>query len=164
MNYLPNITRHFNCWLTGTGWAEITFANDKQAITFEFSYLSDPLADLYEALLRLRTNKTNIEKIIFADEPGEHCLLLTRQQNDKLKIEIFWSDEWEEMNIIPAATTKKELVYSDIDTLENFIKVICKGTQDLLERTSLEEYKAKWHLYEFPIDSFNHLKTTIKLR
>ena len=161
MNYLPNITRHFNCWLTGTGWAEITFANDKQAITFEFSYLSDPLAEMYEALLCLANNKTNNEKIVFADEPGEHCLLFTRQQNDKLKIEIFWSDEWEEMNIVPTATTKKELVYSDTDILENFIKVICEGTEDLLKRTSVEEYKAKWCLSDFPIDSFNNLKSTI---
>ena len=163
LEYLPNITRHFNCWLTGTGWAECTFANDKQALTFEFSYLSNPLADLFEGLFHLTTNKTNYEKIVFADEPGEHCLLLTRQENDKLKIEIFWSDEWEEMNIVPETTTKKELVYSDTDTLENFITVVCVGTEDLLKRTSLEEYKEKWHLYEFPIDSFNNLKATIKL-
>ena len=163
MNYLPNITRHFNCWLTGTGWAEITFANNNQTITFEFSYLSDPLAELYEALLRLTNNETNIEKVAFADEPGEHCLLLTRQENEKLKIEIFWSEEWEEINIVPKATTKKELVYSDTDTLEDFIRVVCDGTENLLQRTSLEDYKTKWHLYEFPINSFNNLKTTIKL-
>ena len=164
MEYLPNIIRHFNCWLTGTGWGECTFANDKQTFTFEFSYLSDPLADLFEGLFLLTTNKTTYEKIIFADEPGEHCLLLTRQENDKLKIEIFWSDEWEEMNIIPKTTTKKKLVYSDTDTLKNFIEIICNGTQDLLERTSLKEYKEKWHLFEFPIDRFNKLKAIIRSR
>ncbi|RYE27832.1 MAG: hypothetical protein EOP48_34185 [Sphingobacteriales bacterium] len=163
MDYLPNIIRHFNYWLTGAGWAEVTFANDKQTITFEVSYLSDPLYDLFEGLLRLTTNKTDIEKIVFADEPGEHCLLLTRQENDELKIEIFWSDEWEEMNIVPKTTTKKELVYFDTDTVNNFIKVVCEGICDLLQRTSLEEYKAKWHLYEFPVDIFNDLKKTINL-
>jgi hypothetical protein len=162
LNYLPNITRHFNCWLTGTGWAEITFANDNQTITFEVSYLSDPLAELYEALLRLTDNKTNIEKIIFADEPGEHCLLLTRQDINKIQIDIFWSDEWEEMDIVPKPTTMKKLVYSDTDTMENFIKVVCDGTEELLQRTSLEEYKTKW-CFEFPIVSFNNLKREIKL-
>ncbi|MDX2046568.1 MAG: hypothetical protein SFU87_07260 [Chitinophagaceae bacterium] len=157
------MTKNFNYYLTGTGWAEVIFANDEKNLAFEVSYLSDPLSELYEGLNRLKTNKTNIEKVVFADEPGEHCLFLTTQENGKLKIEIFWSDEWEEINIVPKISTKKELVYFDTDTLDNFIKVVCIGTEYLLQRMTLEEYKAKWRLFEFPLDAYNNLKKTIYL-
>lgn len=158
------MTKHFNYYLTGTGWAEAILANDDKTISFELSYLSDPLSELFEGLHRLTTDKTKVEKVVFADEPGEHCLFLTRQENGELKIEIFWSDEWEEMNIIPKTSSKKQLVYSDTDTLDNFIKVVFVGTQDLLQRMTLEEYKKKWSIYEFPTEQYNLLKQTIGVK
>ena len=82
------MVRHFNYRLTGTGWAEVTFATDKQAITFEVSYLSDPLSDLFEALYRLSQKETTIEKVVFAEEPGEHSLVLTNVDDESLKVEM----------------------------------------------------------------------------
>ncbi|GAA4750737.1 hypothetical protein [Flavisolibacter ginsenosidimutans] len=161
MNNLPNITRHFNYWLTGTGWAEVTFANDKQTITFEVSYLSDPLSDFFEALQRLLQKETTSEKVVFADEPGEHSLVLTTVSDSHLKIEVYWSDEWEEIAIVPTIVTNKKLVYQDTDTLKNFTKTVLAGIEDLLGRTTMEEYKKQWRLFEFPKDSYNKLKHLI---
>jgi hypothetical protein len=155
------MTKFFNYRLTGTGWAEATFTSEKQTLSFEVSYLSDPLSDLFEALNRLTTGETNHEKVTFAEEPGEHSLLLTKQA-DNLKIEIFSSDEWEEIAIVQNTVTSKELVYSDTDTFENFTKTILAGTQDLLNKVSSSEYKKQWHLFEFPTDSFNKLKQLFK--
>jgi len=155
------MARHFNYRLTGTGWAEVTFASDKQAITFEVSYLSDPLSDLFEALYRLSQKETTIEKVVFAEEPGEHSLVLTNVDDESLKIEIYWSDEWEEIAVVSTITNKK-LIYEDTDTLENFIKTIWIGINDLLDRTTLEEYKKQWHLFEFPADSYNKLKHLVE--
>lgn len=73
------MTKYFFYRLTGTGWAEATFTSEKQSISFEVSYLSDPLSDLFEALYRLANGETQYEKIIFAEEPGEHSLHLTKQ-------------------------------------------------------------------------------------
>jgi len=148
--------------VTGTGWAEVTFASDKQTITFEVSYLSDPLPDLFEALYRLLQRETTSEKIIFADEPGEHRLALTIVDERNLKVEIYWSDEWEEMAIVPTPVTNKQLVYEDSDTVENFSKIICIGIDDLLSRMTIEEYKKQWHLFEFPKDSYNKLKHLVE--
>lgn len=155
------MTKLFDYNLTGTGWAEVTFANENQSISFEVSYLSDPLSDLYEGLNRLANSKTDFEKIVFAEEPGEHTLLLTRQDNKELKVEIFWSDEWEEISVIQKPVSNKYIVYSDIDSLENFIEAVCGGTQNLLKRINLKQYENRWHLYEFPIDSFSELKKTV---
>jgi hypothetical protein len=158
VNYLPNISRHFNYWLTGTGWAEVTFANDKQTITFEVSYLSDPLSDLFEALHHLLQEETTSEKVVFADEPGEHTLVLTTIHGGNLKIEIYWSNEWEEIALVPTTVTNKEVVYEDTDTLKNFTKTVLAGIEDLLGRTTIEEYKKQWHLFEFPKDGYIKLK------
>jgi hypothetical protein len=152
------MTKDFNYHLTGTGWAEAFFSSDTQNIRFEISYLSDPLADLFEGLCRLISNQSDTEKVIFAEEPGEHCLIISRQDNDIIKVEIYWSDEWEEISIAYKTTSKKELVYSDSDTLKNFTAVICTGIDSLLERLTLTEYKEKWHLFEFPTDSYKKLR------
>ncbi|NTS44031.1 hypothetical protein HRG84_24340 [Flavisolibacter sp. BT320] len=162
MNYLPNITRHFNYSLTGTGWAEVTFANEKQTITFEVSYLTDPLSDLFEALHRLLNKETTTEKVVFVDEPGEHSLVLAISEDGSLDIEIYWSDEWEEIAIVPPAVTNKKLVYQDTDTLTNFFRTVCIGIDELLGRTTIEEYKKQWHHFVFPQDSYNNLKHLVE--
>ncbi|HUC80487.1 MAG TPA: hypothetical protein VMR70_06195 [Flavisolibacter sp.] len=170
MNLQLTNTKHFNYWLTGTGWAEATFANENQSVTFEVSYLSDPLWDMFEALYRLLTEGTKFEKIVFAGEPGEHVLTLAIQSGGTLNIEILWNDDWEELAIqekIVAdnglVATNKEVIYKDTDTVENFCLLVCQGIDDLLRRTSIEEYKKQWRLYDFPLSSFNQLKQQLPL-
>ena len=152
------MTKDFNYHLTGTGWAEAFFTSYLQNIRFEISYLSDPLSDLFEGLCRLINNQSDTEKVIFVDEPGEHSLIISKRENDIIKIEIFWSDEWEAISIAYKTTSKKDLVYSDTDTLRNFTAIICTGVDSLLERLTLTEYKEKWHLFEFPGDSYKILR------
>jgi hypothetical protein len=152
------MTKDFNYHLTGTGWAEAFFSSDTQNIRFDFSYLSDPLSELFEGLIRLINNQSDTEKIIFAEEPGEHSLIISKQGKDTIKVEIFWSDEWEEMSSAHKISIKKELVYADTDTLNNFTKVICIGIDSLLERMTLTEYKEKWCLFEFPVKTYDSLR------
>ena len=74
------MTNDFIYRLTGTGWADVTFSNENQTITFEASYLNDPLSDLYDSLLRLIQNESNSELILFVEDPGEHsCCSLKRK-------------------------------------------------------------------------------------
>lgn len=87
------MTTQFNYCLTGTGWAEAFFTSDKENVRLELSYLSDPLADLFERLCRLINNQSDIERIAFFDEPGEHSLVISKFDNDEIKIEIFWENE-----------------------------------------------------------------------
>ena len=152
------MTNHFNYWLTGTGWAEVFFTSDTQNVRFELSYLSDPLADLFEGLCRLMNNQSDTERIVFAEEPGEHSLIISKFDEEKIKIEIFWSDEWEDIIEIYQTQTKKKVVYSDTDNLKNFALVICAGIDSLLERHSLTDYKEKWGLFEFPLDKYQKLQ------
>ena len=74
-----------------------------------------------------------------------------------MKIEIFWYDEWEEPFIKPLPVKNKQLVYSDTDTLENFIKVVCTGTDNLLEGITLMDYKEQWTM-KFPSEIYKRLK------
>lgn len=152
------MTKDFNYHLTGTGWAEAFFSSDNQNIRIDISYLSDPLSELFEGLRRLIINQSDTEKIIFAEEPGEHSLIISKQGIDTIKVEIFWSDEWEEISNTYKTPSKKELVYADTDTLKNFTKVVCIGIDSLLERMTLVEYKDKWSLFEFPIKNYHSLR------
>ena len=155
--------KDFNYYLTGTGWAEAFFSNDIQNIRFDISYLSDPLLELYQGLCRLLTNQSEIEVIVFAEEPGERALVISKQENNTIKVEIFWSDTWEETSKAYKTPSKKELLYSDLDNLQNFNSVVCAGTDSFLQRQTLSEYKEKWSLFEFPIESYQKLRQLIGL-
>ena len=153
--------KDFNYYLTGTGWAEAFFSSDSQNIRFDISYLSDPLSELFQGLSRLLNNQSDSEIVVFAEEPGEHALVISKQGNNAIKVDIFWSDTWEEISKAYKTPSTKQLLYSDTDTLQNFISVICVGTDDFLERQTLSEYKEKWHQFEFPIENYNKLKQMI---
>ena len=145
------MTTHFNYWLTGAGWAEAYFTSDKQNVRFELSYLSDPLADLFEGLCRLINNQSDVERIAFFDEPGEHTLVISKIVKDEIKIEIFWDNQKEGINEADKSQDTGELIYSDTDTLRNLTLVICNGIDSLLGRHTLEEYKEKWVSSDIPL-------------
>ncbi len=150
--------KSFNYNLTGTGWAEAFFLSETQNINFRISYLTDPLTDLVEGLYKLNINQSDEEKVIFADEPGNHSLVITRQDKAKIMVEIYWSDDWEQISVAHISRSEKALVYKDTETLKNFTTIICRGIDDLLERLTLKEYKENWHLFEFPTDSYKKLR------
>ena len=152
----------FNYWLTGVGWAEATFSNKRQNFRFEFSYLSDPLAELFECLIKLMKGRSDKEKISFLDEPGQHVLIISRQKEDLISVEITWSDSWDSMSDQVNAVDGKKIVYSDIDTMKNFTLVVCAGIDSLLERHTLSEYHEKWHSSAFPIEKYDELKQATK--
>ncbi len=152
------MTTHFNYWLTGSGWAEVFLKSDKQNVRFELSYLSDPLADLFEGLCRLINNQSDFERIAFFDEPGEHSLVISKFDKDEIKIEIFWEKEKEGIDEAYKSQDTGELIYSDTDTLRNLALVISAGIQNLLERHTLKDYKEKWVSYDFPLDKYKQLQ------
>jgi hypothetical protein len=76
--------------------------------------------------------------------------------SDEIKIEIFCSDEWEGFSNAYQTQTKKEPVYSDIDTLKNFVVVIFIGIGKLLDQHSLSDDKEKWSLFEFAMVKYEH--------
>lgn len=154
--------KDFNYWLTGVGWAEAFFSNETQNVRFEFSYLSDPLEDLFAALKQMIESGSQKQKISFLDEPGKHLLILSRTNKDDLNVQIFWSDFKEEGDdeLIPLSEMK--LIYSDTDSIVNFASVIIAGVDSLMSRHTLDEYKEKWGNNPFPIKNFEHLKQIIQ--
>lgn len=147
---------HFNYWLTGTGWAEVFFASHKQNVRFELSYLSDPLADLFDGLCRLINNQSDTERISFWNEPGEHSLIISTINKDEIGTELYWDSEKE--GIKDESTSERELIYSDTDTLNNLASIICTGIDSLLGRHTLKDYKEKWISSDFPEEKFKRLQ------
>ena len=154
----------FNYWLTGRGWAEAFFSSDRENIRFELSYLSDPLMDLFEALVKLIKGQSDREKVVFLDEPGQQILIISKQKGDMISVEIFWSDTYDEIGHQYNVPNKIEILYTDTDTLKNFASVVSTGIDSLLGRHTLADYKEKWHTAAFPTESYDNLKQTIKMR
>lgn len=152
------MTLDFNYWLTGPGWAEVYFTSDKQNLKFEISYLSDPLADLLEALCRFLNNQSDVERISFWDEPGEYSLIISKAGKEGININIYSNKDKEGVSEDEGLNDVGELLYSDIDTLKAFAFTICRGIDSLLARHTMEDYKEKWISYDFPLDIYNKLK------
>ncbi|MCG2613715.1 hypothetical protein LZZ85_05465 [Terrimonas sp. NA20] len=123
--------RHFNYYLTGAGWAEARFVSDSQEISFEVSYLSDPLFELCTGLASLSDGSKTELDIVFADEPGEHCLYL-RKIDNFLLTEIYWSDEWSLLQGEQRLPTDTQPIYREEGTIQNFSTVVFEGIRDLL--------------------------------
>jgi hypothetical protein len=156
------MTTLFDYELIGTGWAKVTVGNNEKVAEFEVSYLSDPLSDLIESLIKLLNKKSTAEEIIFPEEPGEHSLILALGAENKLQIDIFWNDEWEQISTLYNTNSNKERIYSDSDTLINFSKAVQSCIQRLFNKHELKEYKNKWHLYNFPEGSFSELSSILQ--
>ena len=159
--YVFEMITDFNYWLTGIGCAEVFFSNEKQNLRFKFSYLSDPLADLFQALTKLMKGESKKEKIVFLDEPGQHVLFISKETGDVVSISIFRSAFWDEIGEFLIDENGIELVYSDTDTFSNFGSVICAGVDSLLGRHTLQEYHEKWVIYSFPAELYEELKQSI---
>src|SRR5262245_53146087 len=88
------VARHmirFTYVLTGSGWAEATLAAESQHITLRISYLSDALYDLTRAVLAI-LNGTRCARVNWAEEPGEHRLLLTRS-GERIAVQVLYFPE-----------------------------------------------------------------------
>lgn len=155
--------KDFNYWLTGIGWAEAFFSSDKQNIRFEFSYLTDPLSELFIVLRKMLMGESDQEKIAFWDEPGLHLLIISKLK-DKIDVSILWSNSWGQEDDADVPLSEKRVVYSDTDTLINFASVVIAGIESLLGRHTLDEYKEKWYEFPFPIETYEQLNQAIKTK
>lgn len=151
--------KHFNYHLAGAGWAEVWFVSDKQKTRFEVSYLSDPLRELCTGLMALITDNAKEIEVIFADEPGEHRLLLRKSNDEILETEILCSEECKQLDVGKEVKACGTTIYRETDTIHNFATIICVGIQDLLDRQSLDEYIQKWVTHDFPSNVYEKLKT-----
>jgi hypothetical protein len=151
----------FNYWLTGVGWAEAFFSNKVLNLRFEFSYLSDPLSELIEALIRLICDESEKETIPFLDEPGQHILTIKKHGNEFINIKVFWTNVWNNFEQETETVGEQTIVYSDSDTIKNFTSVVCNGIDGLLQRHTPSEYFNEWHLYPFPLEAFEKLRLLV---
>jgi hypothetical protein len=155
---------HFNYWLTGHGWAEVFFTNDQQEIRFEFSYLSDPLTDLIDSLLKLITGSRNESNVDFFDEPGHYRLTLTIVENINVRLELRNWAESEGIADIAKGLEASKLLFELTDTLNNVCSVVYAGILDLKNRHTEVEYFEQWLNYPFPFDKFKLLEQEVSKR
>src|SRR5947209_5817918 len=129
-----NVSVSYN--LTGTGWAECTVAIDKQQATITASYLSDALADLLGAVIRVVEGEAEATAS-FAEEPGEYRWRLIRIEPDRLLVRILefpqlWGHRPDE---------EGKLVLHAECRLRAFAGAILSASQRVLEEFGIAGYR-----------------------
>src|SRR5262245_13892719 len=127
--------------LIGTGWAECTVIIGKLQATITASYLSDALADLLGAVIRVVEGEAEATAS-FAEEPGEYRWRLIRIEPDRLLVRILefprlWGNRPDE---------EGKLVLHAECRLRTFARAILSTSQRVLEEYGIAGYREKWGL------------------
>jgi hypothetical protein len=137
----------------GTGWAVCEVATDSQTLTIQnISYLTDALGELSQAILDVLGGE-DVTKASFAIEPGEYRWIFNGHEN-RISIQIlefpdffdYLEDESGKI-VFACEIMKKELKDSIVTCLSNVIAAY-----------SQEEYKQRWDLHEFPLETYTQIK------
>lgn len=119
------------------------------------SYLSDPLRDLAEATLRLCTGVPEAT-VVFMDEPGEHHLILGRDDSGGLEYEVRWFDDWTSWGMHPP--DRYEVVLRGEATVRRLRHQVLNVLWDLDKTFGPELYRERWIEAEFPAEAYARLR------
>ena len=143
--------------LTGRGWSECIVEINDRRITVTASYLSDPLADLLDAIASI-AREANEARAKFEEEPGEYRWIFTRMSPDKLRICILWFGD----TFSTKLDTEGEKVFETECRLRTFAGSILSASQRVLEVNGIEGYQEKWVNHKFPIQLQAKLEKALK--
>jgi hypothetical protein len=141
--------------LTGSGWSECQIEIGKENALITASYLSDALGSLVRAAVDLLTGST--EAIAqFDEEPGEYRWLFS-QRNNELQLRILWFNElWGNR-----PNEEGEPILVAQCSLMAFARALHAALEHILEEHGIEGYKDMWVEHDFPLQSYEALKSLI---
>jgi len=138
------VNTQFDLKLTGYGWGEIGFASDKQLVTIVIEYVSDPLADLLQALLRIRKSESVLELVGFESEASLHQMIITEISSNIIRIEIFDNVFFDLIDDEEGIERIGSPVFSAYCFTYEFIYMICTYLQEFIANYGLDKYLEKW--------------------
>jgi len=159
-----------NYELTGIGWAKADFIMPHTNISWNFSYLSDPLPDLLKAVIEIYESKKHFAEVVFTDEPGEHRLQITRISKKDVQLSFYSHDAG---FLIQEITGKKksknnfEVIFLKIEdfahqtsyqcSLKELVVALAKAVDDLVSIVPILKYKSEWSM-SFPAKLYSKIK------
>lgn len=123
-----------------------------QAITLSASYLDDALSDLVLAT-RLLLEGSDLERVSWAEEPGEYRWVLERDGDD-LRIRILTFDDlW---SGLPDSAGAEQ--FDATCPLDAFRAAVAAGARRVLDEHGARGYREKWIEHEFPTEDLAALE------
>lgn len=136
------------------GWANAKIGNGRKQKKFAVSYLNDSLKELAESAIEIRSK--DFKTVVFMEEPGEHVLILHRNDQNKIDYELRWYTDWWSWNLIEEGNFKT--VLKGETTVPKYINQVRNILQELMTALGPETYRKKWIEHDFPIEEYEKLK------
>lgn len=143
-----------NYILEDAGWAILEINNGEKIIKLDISYLHDSLKNLSESAIELKIKKEKF--VIFMNEPGEHWLILKKNEKNEIEYELRWYEDWANWNLINEE--KYEVKMSGKTTLPKYINEVRMNLIKIYDEFGIKDYKKKWIQHEFPLSEYEKLK------
>lgn len=144
---------NLNYILENDGWAILEIDNGEEVLQLNISYLHDSLQNLAASAIDL---KTKFEKsVIFMDEPGEHWLVLKKDDSGTINYELRFYQNYASWNLINSENYTIKL--KGATTLSKYINEVRKNLIQIFEEFGAKNYKEKWGKHEFPIKEYEIL-------
>lgn len=145
--------------LTGRGWAECLISIDGNLTGLTASYLEDALGNLAKATLRISQGE-NLAYAIFAEEPGEFRWKISNINGKEISVEILEFDEWKGLR---QTDDKGKTILQFECELIIFVRRIINCLSEVLNEHGLDGYKKMWVNHEFPLQTYNDLRSNLQL-
>ena len=140
--------------LENAGWAIGKIGNGENYVEFDISYLNDSLKELADSAIELKKKK--YKSVFFMTEPGEHRLVLNRNEENIIEYELHWYSDWFSWNL--KSEEDYEVVLKGKTTLTNYVNQVRNILEEIMMEFGEIEYKRKWKEHEFPVVEYRQLK------
>jgi len=145
---------NLNYILENDGWAIFEIDNGEESVQLNISYLHDTLQNLAESAIALKTKSE--ESVIFMDEPGEHWLVLRKDECNVINYELRFYQNYASWNLVNAENYTIKL--QGATTLTKYINEVRKNLIQIFDEFGTKTYKEKWRKHDFPIKEYEILK------
>ena len=141
----------FDYILKGAGWAEFIIEKDEQRYQSYPSYLTEPLEDLLDGLIKLLfpDNNPKHHSFIIEMEP-EIDIWTLGLNNNSLRITIDRLDDF--------YSEEPKTIFDIKCNFEDFIEVVVDSLKELIKYHGIVGYKSTWNGHDFPLSNFITLK------
>lgn len=151
----------FNIELAGAGWADVTFGTANSVHTVVVSDLYDSIAELAAAAISLLSGDVSEILVTFADEPGEHRLILLRSGREALTFRVLSADGEGTWGIL--APTDFQPVVSGTTTIPWFCRQVLAVLRHIDAICTDEEYENDlWTAGPFPRKEYERLRALVE--
>lgn len=140
--------------LQDAGWADVTVECAGQEVVMTASYLHDSLRGLALAARAVACGAPEA-RVIFMDEPGEHELVMCRQPDGVVALEIVWYDGWKSWNLGSASGQTK---LSGPTSVAHVRGQVLSEMRRLWEENGEAGYLVKWVEHPFPLAEMKALE------